>query len=288
MYLKIEDSHESKLINKWLVGKSILCEGTPIPSHFQMAVLENLSEDLPMGKSTIIKVIFEKKTFQLKLQNQQFSKKKYKNHVPIIRIMYGKGEFSDFLKNKFKITWNWLQSNKRSSGRFPRVNRIPQNVKEYLALYSSNKTNTFFGKCFQADEINDYHENFIDIQDEETVELQLNYSQKDYNSTIKEKLTINKVRHLDRSLINNIKQLYEFKCQICGESFIDRYQAKIAEAHHIIPFVKSYNNDSDNLLIVCPNHHRIIHKVNPRFNKTKRLLHYANGLEEKLLINKHL
>ncbi len=276
------------LINKYPVGKSILCEGTPIPSHFQDAVQANLSEELPMGKSTSIQVIFAERSFQLKLQNQKFNQKKYLDHVPIIRIMYGRSEFSDFLKGKFKTTWDWLQQQKKRTDRFPRVNMIPDNIKEYFALYSTDKQNRFYDRCFKANEINLYHKDFVDVQDEETAELQLNYSHIDECSTIKEKAIIKKVRQLDRGLIANLKQIYDHKCQICGREFFDRYNAKIAEAHHIIPFVESYNNDSDNLLIVCPNHHRIIHKVNPKFIKTKNTFCYPNGLEEKLQINKHL
>lgn len=275
-------------INKWLVGKSILCEGTPIPHYFQASVLENLDEELQIGSSKTIEIKIDNRNFSLKLQNQKFNRKRYKDHVPIIRIMYGKCDFSDYLKEKFKVTWNWLELNKFAGESYPRVNAIPQNIREYFVLYSTNKKNVFKGECITANDIAVYHKDFVDTNDEEMAELQLNYSHIDETATIIEQKITSKVRKLDRSLIQNLKKVYDFKCQICRRGFIDKYDVHIAEAHHIIPFVTSYNNNSDNLMILCPNHHRIIHKANPDFFRSKLIYIYPNGLEEKLLLNKHL
>lgn len=60
------------------------------------------------------------------------------------------------------------------------------------------------------------------------------------------------------------------------------------EAHHIDYFKRAFNNDSNNLLVLCPNHHRIIHKANPVFDRGKLIYKYHNGFEEGLFINKHL
>lgn len=277
-----------KFINKWLVGKSILCEGTPIPYYFQTSVLENLDEELDIGKSKTILIRIDDRKFLLKLQNQQFNRKKYKDHVPIVRIMYGKCDFSDYLKEKFKVTWSWLELNKFDGERYPRVNEIPQNIKEYFVLYSTNRKNEFEGECITANDISVYQKEFVDTQEEEMVELHLNYSHIDYTAKIIEQTITSKVRKLDRNLIHNLKKIYDFKCQICKINFIESYNVHIAEAHHILPFVTSYNNNSDNLLILCPNHHRIIHKANPKFYRNKLLFKYPNGYEDKLLLNKHL
>lgn len=77
-------------------------------------------------------------------------------------------------------------------------------------------------------------------------------------------------------------------CQICGEDFGKRFEIHIVEAHHIDPFVATMNNDAANQIIICPNHHRVIHKVEPVFNRSRFLFIYLNGIEEKLLLNKHL
>jgi len=277
-----------KLINKWLVGKSILCEGTPIPHYFQSSILKNLDEELQIGSSKTIEIQLEGRSFNLKLQNQKFNRNRYKDHVPIIRIMYGSSEFSEFLKTKFKITWNWLESNKSANANYPRVNKIPDSIKEYFVLYSTNFKNKFKGECITANDIAIYHKEFVDIYDETSLEWQLNYTQIDESTEIIEKQITSKVRKLDRNLIQNLKKLYEFRCQICKRNFIDKYKVNISEAHHIVSFASSYNNNSDNLMILCPNHHRLIHKANPIFDRNKLLFKYPNGYEDRLLLNRHL
>ena len=110
----------------------------------------------------------------------------------------------------------------------------------------------------------------------------------DSETAIIEKYRLTKVRKLNRSIGNYLKKLYDFRCQICGQNIGEMYSVKVVECHHINYFVQSLNNDIDNLLIVCPNHHRIIHNANPIFNKEKKVYIYPNGYEERLKLNFHL
>ena len=48
------------------------------------------------------------------------------------------------------------------------------------------------------------------------------------------------------------------------------------------------NNDANNKMIVCPNHHSVIHDANPIFIRKKMVYRYDNGMEEKIMVNKHL
>lgn len=50
----------------------------------------------------------------------------------------------------------------------------------------------------------------------------------------------------------------------------------------------SLNNDASKQLIVCPNHHSIIHDTNPVFDRRRLLYIYKNGFEQKLVLNQHL
>ena len=59
-------------------------------------------------------------------------------------------------------------------------------------------------------------------------------------------------------------------------------------AHHIDYFSRSMNNDASNIMIVCPNHHSIIHDRNPEFNTKEKTYRYPNGYVEGLMLNKHL
>ena len=91
-----------------------------------------------------------------------------------------------------------------------------------------------------------------------------------------------------RSIIEQLKKLYHYQCQICGYSFENTYGANYAEAHHIDHFAKTQNNDAKNIIILCPNHHRIIHQTASIFDRNSLLWNYPNGLIEPLKHNIHL
>lgn len=72
-----------------------------------------------------------------------------------------------------------------------------------------------------------------------TVCKQKNYRLKARNNTISMKSLYKRLQHLP--------------CQICGWAEATR------DIHHIIPVSKGGTNDLKNLIVVCPNHHRMIH-----------------------------
>ena len=45
---------------------------------------------------------------------------------------------------------------------------------------------------------------------------------------------------------------------------------------------------SSNILIVCPDHHRIIHKANPVYKRELLRFEYENGKNDELMYNFHL
>lgn len=67
---------------------------------------------------------------------------------------------------------------------------------------------------------------------------------------------------LDLSSRTVSKILYRANCScsICG------WNESSCDIHHIIPKSKGGTNDADNLIIVCPNCHRVIHTTN-KYNK---------------------
>lgn len=102
-----------------------------------------------------------------------------------------------------------------------------------------------------------------------SVENEIEYELEDENSGIEKRLQIVKIRKLNRKIGENLKLLCGYRCQIYGQLTGEKYGSHIAEAQHIDYFVNSLNNDSNNQMIVCPNHHSIIHDVNPVFNRKK-------------------
>lgn len=97
-----------------------------------------------------------------------------------------------------------------------------------------------------------------------------------------------KQRVLYRGIIDNLKKLYGCKCQLCGSGFKDTYGVDFVEAHHIIPFAESLNNDASNLVILCPNHHRLIHATKATFDRDSCTWDFHNGHVERLALDYHL
>jgi len=86
----------------------------------------------------------------------------------------------------------------------------------------------------------------------------------------RERLKIHKRKERSRRLIRAFKaQLTDFSCSICGFSFEDAYGELgrgFIEAHHIIPISKLKKEtkmSTNNLIAVCSNCHRMLHRKNP-------------------------
>jgi predicted HNH restriction endonuclease len=67
-----------------------------------------------------------------------------------------------------------------------------------------------------------------------------------------------------------------------------KYGSNLIHAHHIEPFSQSLNNNASNIMILCPNHHGIIHDQNPQFDRKRKVFQYPNGYAEGLKVNLHL
>ncbi len=110
----------------------------------------------------------------------------------------------------------------------------------------------------------------------------------DSNSDLVMSNKSNKIRKYKKTIINNLKKLYRGKCQICGTNCFQHISIDITEAHHIESFTKTHNNDASNIMIICPNHHRVIHKLKAIFDRDNLEIKYNNGLIEKIILNVHL
>lgn len=119
------------------------------------------------------------------------------------------------------------------------------------------------------------------------LEIEAIINAKDTTAAIFLRQSGQKTRIYNPKIIENLKKLYQYRCQICGYS-AQEYGVHVAEAHHILPFSSAQNNDADNIIILCPNHHRLIHKANPIFDAQKKAFVFPNGSELKIKLNLHL
>ncbi|MFA5393348.1 MAG: HNH endonuclease signature motif containing protein [Candidatus Ratteibacteria bacterium] len=82
-----------------------------------------------------------------------------------------------------------------------------------------------------------------------------------------------------------LKELYDYKCQVCKEDFKGK---PYSETHHVIWLSRGGVDHSNNLIVVCPNHHRIIHETKPDFDRHNLAFVYPNGFQEHLKLKDHL
>lgn len=134
----------------------------------------------------------------------------------------------------------------------------------------------------------DTQENILEVDTRfSDLEIEAIINAKDTTSAIILRQTEQKRRVYNHSIIDNLKKLYQYRCQICGYSSKE-YGTSIVEAHHLLSFSEAQNNDSDNIIILCPNHHRLIHHAVPVFDRQRKTFVFPNGLELQVELNLHL
>jgi len=277
---------EGSYIYKKEIDWSALHQGISIPLTIQEVFIDFTNKLIQRGKTVQIKILLYSNTYSANLVNQKFDEQKYPTHKDILQIRYSpESDLARNLRSIFAASYSYLKKHReRQEGQYSRIT-VPKNKKEYLAIYATKYPATFLFDCITYEENNAF-EKEIKLLHEVEYENIINLS--DPTSGYYYSNRINKIRKLNSAIGNSLKALYENRCQICGHNVSARYGASIVEAHHIVPYTVSLNNNPDNILILCPNHHVIIHKTNPSFDWKRLSYHYNNGLEEQLSLNRHL
>jgi predicted HNH restriction endonuclease len=270
------------------IDRSTLRQGFQIPVEYHY-LLKMIPGGMPgHGETRNIKVIIDGVEYDAQLKNQGFDRNKYDAHAEVVQIRYIEGsDLVKRLREVFSSTCNYVESIKNLPENINRkfTIRIPEEYQEFLALSTTDLPNVFVADCITT-AIKAEVKNEISKQSEldfETLEFR-----EDKNASIKEITRLQKVRQLDRSIGDSLKQLYDYRCQMSGEQIGEPYGAMVVEAHHIIPFTESMNNDTSNIIILSPNYHRIIHKTKAEFDKERLAFIFPNGLIDKVRLNKHL
>ena len=70
----------------------------------------------------------------------------------------------------------------------------------------------------------------------------------------------------DRDLVEQLREMYFGECQICGWAPRRSYGTELCEAHHIRWLSRGGTDALGNLVLICPNHHRAIHRCDAPFD----------------------
>lgn len=270
------------------VDWSLLNEGLTLPFDNQVVFGQIMGRFLKRGESKDITLYLNGKSYKAKITNVNFDPK-FKRKKDTLQIRYSKnGELAKALQLYFKKSYQFIKAARemRQPGDRTMI-RLPQDYKEYLAIYTTEYDDSYVLETIVVDDIVSLKQAVLG-QKERIIEAEFNYDVEDTSSTILESARIVKIRKLNKKIGDNLKLLYGYRCQICGNLIGEEFGTHIVEAHHIDYFVSSLNNDASNQLIVCPNHHSIIHNTNPTFDRRRLLFIYKNGIEQKLVLNQHL
>ena len=192
------------------------------------------------------------------------------------------------LRDEYDVVTNSMRKGQRN--REPRT-RIVE-TKNHLVSFSFDELtgivkafidNTIPGEYVEEKETLDAVESSLSEAELESI---LNF--KDHGAAIKVKTTDSRVRIYNTSIIKQLKKLYGGRCQLCGGRPLQHCDVDICEAHHIAYFSETQNNDASNIIIVCPNHHRLIHKLNPAFDLENGCFQFEDGKTMVIKFDLHL
>jgi len=271
-----------------LIDRSTLRQGFQIPVEFHH-LLKVMPGGMPQhGETRNVKIVIDGIGYDAQLKNQGFDRDKYEGHAEVLQIRYNEGSsLVKRLREVFSSTWEYVESIKHLPENTNRkfTIRIPKEQQEFLAISTTDLPNVFVADCITKAikaEVKTEVSALTEL-DFETYELR-----EDSNAAIKQVTRLQKIRQLDRSIGDSLKMLYDYRCQMTGEKVGEAYSAMVVEAHHIIPFTESMNNDTSNIIILSPSYHRIIHKAQPTFDHKQLAFCFPNGLIDRVRLNKHL
>jgi len=270
------------------IDRSTLRQGFQIPVEFHH-LLKLMPGGMPThGETREIKILIDGVAYDAQLKNQGFDQSKFADHADVIQVRYNEGSsLVRRLREIFISTWNYVEKIKNQPENANRkvLIKVPVEAQEYLALSATEKPDVFI-----ADYITKDLQTVVkaEISTMSELDFETFEPREDKGASIKDVTRVQKVRLLDRSIGDSLKKLYDFRCQMSGERIGDPYGAMVVEAHHIVPFTMSMNNDSSNIIILSPNYHRIVHFAKPLWDSKNLSFNFQNGLVETVKINKHL
>lgn len=269
------------------VNKSVLYDGFGIDREYLSVFLSRI-RPLQRGDKLDITLLLNGKAYTVELKNLNNPYTQRKNDAYQIRYTPD-GEFAKALQGVFTNSYQYIQNARKfkSQDAKRQFTNIPDRLKEYLAIYTTTNPTVFSCEAIVQENIQELIK-LTENQDEHLFEAAFNYDVQDDFAGINKVKAIVPIRKLNRKIGDSLKEHYKYRCQICGCYIGEKYGSKLVEAHHIDYFVKSLNNNMSNILIVCPNHHGIIHDRNPQFERTSCTFKYPNGYVEGLKLNDHI
>lgn len=276
------------LILKKNIDHSLLTAGITLPIDTFEIFWQHIGKELHRGESMNINIIIDNITYDCKLYNVDFNKEQYPNHKDVLQLRYSPtSPIAMKLQSIFSNSYKYFKQQKTFSENKYKPIRLPAGVNEYIIMTTTNINRTFIVDYY-TDYDNQTMQKVITDIDEYLFENDNFELKTDPTASYVEIEKIQRVRRLNKTITQELKQLYDYRCQITGERIGNQFGCSVVEAHHIEYFTKSLNNDTSNIIIVNPSFHRIIHQASPIFDRQTLSFVFPNGVVEKVKLDKHL
>ncbi len=227
------NSDESYIYRKE-VDWSLLHEGLTIPVRLQIT-FRNLLNDYERGIGRKVTLLVDGQPYEAMLINQNFDREKYPSHADMVQIRFtAKSGLPQKLRQLFPASYAYLKKEREQVRR--RKVRLPEDSREYFVLYTTVRPEVFVVEAITQFELHEANSMLAGLSEEE-FERYGDFARRDESASIVMRPQMAKVRKLDRSIGEDLKTLYDFRCQICGDNFGKHYDQRIVEVHHIVQFV---------------------------------------------------
>lgn len=187
-----------------------------------------------------------------------------------------------FEVNKTTLMFNWHHSIKMDGQKFLESKKNIEDARKDVEELTDVST------LHLAVDIEDIEETRKDIKEQEELLPEIEKKSREQiieelravtHSTSEEVDYKGKRYKRDNQTLAQLKKLRGFKCQICGDSILKKNGGRYIEASHITPKREKGSETPDNILILCPNHHKEFDLGNKKIvERTKdRVVFELNG-----------
>lgn len=90
-----------------------------------------------------------------------------------------------------------------------------------------------------------------------------------------------------RAHVEALRQMYRGRCQLCGWESRDAHAVDVCEGHHLQWLSRGGGDARDNMVLLCPNHHRLVHALDAPLD-FRDLAFDLGGRRAALCLNEHL
>lgn len=266
------------------VDYSLLTSGITLPVNTFDLFWRFIGRELYRGEYMDINIVIDDQTYQCRLYNVDFNKKR----KDVLQLRYSStSPIAIKLQSVFFDSYNYLKKQRALPENKNKSIRLPQEVNEYIVMSATGIRGTFVIDYFTDNDNRSIYESINHI-DEYLFENDNFGFMPDPTAGYVEVEKVMRVRKLNRNIADELKLLYDYRCQISGARIGNEYGCSVVEAHHIDYFTKSLNNDTSNIIIISPSFHRIIHQTSPEFDRKSLSFIFPNGVVEKVKLDKHL